>query len=72
MVLDGLDHLLPKKIKVVTDYLTKLQYSYKQASISCFVNNGPQMLTTSVFVGLFEVLGHDCGPRYLKLTMCHF
>ena len=28
------------KIEVVTYYLTKPQYSYEQASITCFVNHG--------------------------------
>ena len=48
--------------------MTKPQYSSKQASISCFVNHGPQMLTASVLMVLFEPLGHDCDPRYLKPT----
>ena len=53
-------------------YLTKPQYSYKQASISCFVNHGPQMLTASVLMVLFEPLGHVCDPRYLKPTILAF
>ena len=61
-----------RKMEVVTYYLTKPQYSYKQASISCFVNHGPQMLTASVLMVLFEPLGHDCDPRYLKPTILAF
>ena len=53
-------------MEAVTDYSTNLPYSYKQASISCFVNHGPQMLTASVLMVLFEPLGYDCDPRYLK------
>jgi len=52
MVLEGLDHPLSQKIKVVTNHFTKPQYSFKQASISCFVNHGPQMSTTSVLMVL--------------------
>ena len=47
-------------MEVVTYYLTKPQYSYKQASITCFVNQGPHMLTISVLMDLFEPLGHVC------------
>ena len=67
--MEGLDHPLSQKIEVITNYLTKPQYSYKQASISCFVNHGPQMLTTSVLMSLFEPLGQDCDNRYLKPTI---
>ena len=48
MGLDGLDNSLFQKIQVVKYYSLKPQYGYKQASISCFVNHGPQMLTASV------------------------
>ena len=72
MVFDGLDQPLYPKIKVVTCYLTKPQYCYKQAFMFGFVNHGPQMLTASVLMVLFEPLGHDCDPRYLKLTIRHF
>ena len=64
-----LDHPLSQKIEVITNYLTKLQYSNKQASISCFVNHGPQMFTTPVLMSLFEPLGQDCDNRYLKPTI---
>ena len=64
MVLEGLDRPFSQKIKVVTPYLTKLQYSYKQASISCFVNHGPQMLTATVSMVPFESLGNDYDPQY--------
>ena len=53
-------------------FLTQPQYSYKQASILCFVNHGPQMLTTSVLLVLFEPLPHDSDPRYLKPTILAF
>ena len=62
----------PQKMEVVTNYLTKLQYSYKKASISCFLYHGPQMLTNSVLMVLFEPLGHDYDPRYLKPTILAF
>ena len=45
MVLDGLDHPLSQKMELVTNYLIKALYSYKQASISLFVNHGLQLLT---------------------------
>ena len=38
--------------------LAKPQYSYKQASISSIVNNGPQMLIASVLLALLEELDH--------------
>ena len=72
MILERLDHPLSQKMKVVTNHLTKLRYSYKQAFISCFINHGPQMLTTSVLMILFEPLGHNCDPRYLKPTILAF
>ena len=50
-------------------FLTKPQYSYKQASISCLVNRGPTMLTASVLMALFKPLVHDCNLRYLKSTI---
>ena len=40
--------LYREKIRIVTDYLTKPQYSNKQDSISFFVSHGPQTLTTSI------------------------
>ena len=52
--------------------MTKPQYSYKQASIPCFENHGPQMLTASVLMVLLEPFGHDCDPRYLKPTILAF
>ena len=67
--MEGLDQPFTQKMEVLTYYLTKPQYSYKQASISCFVNHGPQMLTASVLMVLFERMGHDCDPRYLKQTI---
>ena len=63
---------LYKKMEVVTFYLTKPQYSYKQVSISCFVNHGPQMLTASVLIVLFDPLGHDCDLRYYIPTIFTF
>ena len=50
----------------------KPQYSYKQTSISFFVNHGPQTLITLVLMILFEALGHVCDPRCLKLTILAF
>ena len=59
----------PEKMKVVTYHLTKPRYSYKQASISFFVDYGPQMLITSILMVPFEALGRVCDPRYLKTTI---
>ena len=42
------------------------QYSYIWASISYLVNHGPQTLTASVLLFLFDSLGHVRDPRYLK------
>ena len=61
-MLEGLDHPFPKQIQVVTYYLLKPQYGYKQVSISCFVNHGPQILNVSVLMVLFELLCHSCDP----------
>ena len=72
MVLDGLDQPLPPKMEIVTCYFTKPQYCYKQASIFGFVNHGPQMLTASVLMVLFEPLGYECDLRYLKPTILEF
>ena len=72
MVLDGLDHPLSRKNGGSYKSLTRPQYSYKQASISRFVNHGPTMLTASVLMVLFKPLGHDCDPRYLKPTILAF
>ena len=63
MVLEGLDHSLTQKIEVFMCNVTKPQYCYKQASISCFINHGLQMLTASVLIVLFEPLGNDFDPR---------
>ena len=52
--------------------MTKTQYSYKRASISFLVNHGPQILTTSVYMTLFQSLDRVCDPRYLKLTILSF
>ena len=57
-------------MQVLSCYLTKPQYSYKQASILCFVNHGPQML--AILTDLFEPLGNDCDFRYLKPTILAF
>ena len=62
----------PNKMERVTNFLTKTQYSYKQASISCFINHGSQMSTASVLMVLFEPLGYDCDLRYLKPTILAF
>ena len=72
MVFDWLNHPFLEKIELVMVYLTKPQYSYKQVSISCFVNHGHQMLTASVLMVLFEALAYDCDPRYLKPTNLAF
>ena len=64
--------LHPEKIEKVTYYLTKRQYSSKQASIQVLANHGPQMLIISVLMVLCESLGHACDPRYLKLTILEF
>ena len=53
-------------------FLTQPQYSYKQASILCFVNHGPQMLTTSVLLVLFETLSHIFTPDTKKATILAF
>ena len=72
MVLSRLDHPLSRKNVIVTNYLTKPQYNYKQASISFLVNHGPKILTTSVFMTLIKFLDHVCDPQYLKLTILAF
>ena len=59
-------------MKVVTDYLTKPQYSNKQDSISYFVSYGLQMLTTSVSMVRFKYLGHVCAIQNLKPTILVF
>ena len=51
---------VPEKIEVFDCYMQKPKLSYKQASISFFVNHGPQVLTISVLMALFEALGHVC------------
>ena len=56
MVLYVLNHRVSQNIEVVTYPLLKTQYSYKQAYISFFVNRGPQMLTFSVIMVLFNFL----------------
>ena len=53
-------------------FLTQPQYSYKQASILCFVNHGPQMLTISVLLVLFETLSHIVTPDTKKATILAF
>ena len=53
-------------------FLDKPKYSYKQTSISCFVNRGPHILTAVVLRVPFEPLGHDCDPRYSKPTILAF
>ena len=55
-------------MEIVAYYLTKPQYNYKHASISLFLSHSPQLLTSSVWIVLFESLGHGCSPRYLKPT----
>ena len=72
MVLEGLDHPISPKLKVVTNHFRKPRYSYEQASISCFVGQGPKMLATSALMVLFESLAYDCDPRYLKPTIFAF
>ena len=72
MVLEGLDQPFSPKMEVVTYYLTKPQYSYKQASFSFLVNHSPQVLITSVSMTLFESLGYICNPRYIKPTILAF
>ena len=61
-----------KNMEVLNEHLTKPHCSLKQASISCFGNHGPKMLTTSVLMVLFEPFGHDGDYRYLKLTILVF
>ena len=64
--------LYREKIRIVTDYLTKPQYSNKQDSISYFVSYGLQMLTTSVSMVRFKSLGHVCANPYFKPTILAF
>ena len=61
-----------KNTKVCMNLLTNPQYSYKQVFISFLVNHGPQMLTTSDLMTLFESLGNVCERRYLKPTLLVF
>ena len=72
LMMEGLDHPFSKKIQVVTYYLTKPQFSYNQASISYFVNHGPQILNASVLMVLFELLCYGCDLWYLKPTILTF
>ena len=58
-----------KKMEVLTCYFSKPQCSYKQASISCFVNQGLHVISASVIMILFEPMCHDCNPRYSKPTI---
>ena len=64
--------LYREKIRIVTDYLTKPQYSNKQDSISFFVSHGPPMLTNSVSMVRIKSLRHFCRIQYLKLTILAF
>ena len=52
--------------------LSKPQYTYKQVSISFFVNNGPQMWTTSVLMVLLKSFGYVYDFRYLEPTILAF
>ena len=52
----------PEKMEVVDCCMPNSQYGYKQASISFFVNHGPQTLTTSVLIALFEAFGNVRYP----------
>ena len=61
----------PEK-KVVDCYMQKPKLSYKQASISFFVNHGPHVLSISILMALFEAMGHACDLSYLKLTILAF
>ena len=62
MVFDRLGRPFSQKMEVVDCCMPKSQYGYKQASISIPVNPGPQTLTTSVLMALFEALGNVCYP----------
>ena len=62
----------PEQMELLPDYLTKPQNSKKQASISFFVSQGPQMLTTSVSMVRFKSLGHVFEIQLLKPTILHF
>ena len=62
----GLTALYPKKMEVVTNYLTNPQYSYNQASIVFSESHGSQRLNTTVLMVLFESFGHVYDPRYSK------
>ena len=59
----------PEQMELLPDYLTKPQNSKKQASISFFVSQGPQMLTTSVSMVRFKSSGHFCIIQYSKPTI---
>ena len=59
-------------MEVVKYYLIKPQYSYKQVSISYFVNHGPQMLTALVEMVPFKPRGHIYDPRYSEQTILTF
>ena len=61
-----------EKMKVVTNYMTKPQHSFKQAFISFLVNHGPQILVTSVSMVRYVLFGHVFDPRAIKPTLLAF
>ena len=62
MVFNRLGRPFARKMEVIDYCMPNSQYGYKQASISFLVNHGPQTLTTSVLMALFEALGNVCYP----------
>ena len=66
-----LDHPFGLKIEVVVCYVTKPQYSYKQSSISLFVNQSLQILINSISMVLSESLVYTCEPQAWIYLLWH-
>ena len=59
-----LNQLLKLTMEVFQKYMQKPLYSYKHASISVSVHNGPFVLTTPILIVSFESLSYGCGTRH--------
>ena len=59
-------------MEVLEKYMQKPLYSYKHASISFSVHNGPFVLTTPIWIVLFESLSYGCGTRYFKSNILEY
>ena len=59
-------------MEVFQKYMQKPLYSYKHASISVSVHNGPFVLTTPIWIVSFESLSHGCSTRYFKSNIFEY